>query len=454
VSSSAAESTYKVSGYILDSNGKGVSNANVVFNVPTIVSSVFSNQSGYYEIHPPVGTYHINVWPPFDGNYISYDEPSFNVNSDISKNITLNSGYKISGFLSDSSGAPVVGAVVFFNNYGSGWFSTSTGYYFLSAPAGTYTIDAHPRVGTYSGTTTSFQTYYEYNFVVNGNTQKNITVNTQTATPTPSPPSGTSAPTIQPTPVPSARPTPVPTPTLPSTHITLSTDATSSQVGSTLNIQGKLADRSGNALQNKTVILSYTISDSTNWVQIGSGVTDLLGGYSIQWVTGASGSFNLKVQWDGDSAYQGTYNTTTLNILPYQNKQVFFVESNSTITSLEFNSTSLAFGFSVTGPSGSSGYTKATIAKTLAPNSNGPTVSLDGKEVNCTITSSNDYWIIEFTYHHSTHQVNINLNSNTKENSPTDPTSNTLLWGSVILAIISAVVALALITKKQMQKNS
>ncbi len=343
ICSSSAESTYKVSGYILDSNGKGVSNANVVFNVPTIVPSIYSNQSGYYEIHPPAGTYHIDVWPPFDGNYISYDEPSFNVNSDISKNITLNSGYKISGYISDSLGAPVVGAVVFFNNYGSGWFSTSSGYYFLSAPAGTYTIDAHPRVGTYSGPTTSFQTYYEYNFVVSSNTQKNITVNTQTATPTPIPPASTIAPTIQPTPVPTANPTPVPTTTLPSTQLSLSTDATSYQVGSTLNIQGKLADRNGNALQDKTVILSYTIGESTNWVEIGSGVTDSLGGYRIQWVTGASGSFNLKVLWEGDPAHQGTYDTTTLNILPYQNKQVFFVESNSTITSLEFNGTSLCF---------------------------------------------------------------------------------------------------------------
>ena len=187
--------------------------------MPTTVPSVYSNQSGYNEIHPPAGTYYINVWPPFDGNYIRYDEPSFNVNSDTSKNITLNSGYKISGFLSDSSGAPVVGAVVFFNNYGSGWFSTSADYYFLSAPAGTYTIDANPRVGTYSGPTTSFQTYYEYNFVVVGNTQKNITVNTQTATPTPSPQPSTPIATIPPTPAPTSKPTPVPTPTLPLTQI-------------------------------------------------------------------------------------------------------------------------------------------------------------------------------------------------------------------------------------------
>ena len=168
---------------------------------------------------------------------------------------------------------------------------------------------------------------------------------------------------------------------------------------------------------------------------------------------GATGSFNLRVQWGGDHTYQGAFNTTTLNILPYQNRQIFFVESNSTITGLNFNSTNLGFGFSVTGPSGSTGYTKATIAKTLAPDSNGPTVSLDGKDVNCTVTSSNDYWIVEFTYHHSSHHVNINLESDTQENSTSDSMSNTLLWVALIFVAVLAAAAVALITKKRIKKN-
>jgi hypothetical protein len=63
------------------------------------------------------------------------------------------------------------------DNFGSGWFSNSSGYYFLSVPAGTYTINAHPRTGNYySGSTTDFPTYHEYNFTVNSDTVKNITV--------------------------------------------------------------------------------------------------------------------------------------------------------------------------------------------------------------------------------------------------------------------------------------
>ena len=232
-SSTAGESSFKISGYILDSNGRGIAGAMIIFNVPQIVPAVYSDSSGRYVISAPAGTYHLNVWPPYDSNYIDYDEPGFVVGSDTTKNVTLYSGYKVSGYISDSSGTPVTGAVVLLNNFGSGWFSNYKGYYFLSVPAGTYTINAHPRTGyNYSSSTTNFPTYYEYNFTVNSNTIKNITVGGSSSTPSPTTPS-MSSPNLPPSPTPPANATPA--------QITFSTDTSSSVEGSVVNVNRKLS---------------------------------------------------------------------------------------------------------------------------------------------------------------------------------------------------------------------
>jgi outer membrane protein assembly factor BamB len=220
--------SYTISGYILDENGNEIEGAHIIFNVPETVPSVISGASGYYSISAPAGTYHVNVWPPFDSNYINYDEPRFVVGSDMTKNITLQSGYKVSGYISDSSGNPVVGAVVLLDNYGSGWFSNSVGYYFLSVPAGTYTITAHPRTGDYySGPTTDFPTYYEYNFTVNSDTVKNITVGNSLSTSLPnSEPIASPETSPAPSPEPIASPEPTSPPaTVPPDQTTISTNA-------------------------------------------------------------------------------------------------------------------------------------------------------------------------------------------------------------------------------------
>jgi len=145
----------------------------------------------------------------------------------MTKNITLQSGYKVSGYIAFSNGTPVVGAAVLFrdsvNTFGSGWFSNYVGYYFLSVPAGTYTIDAHPRTGNYySGPTTDFPPYYEYNFTVNGDTVKNITVGGSSPT---SSPSSEPASSLASSSASSPEPSPTPPATVTPAQITVSTNA-------------------------------------------------------------------------------------------------------------------------------------------------------------------------------------------------------------------------------------
>ena len=193
--------SYKISGYILNSSGSGIEGAEIIFGVPTIVPSVHSASSGYYEIFAPAGTYHIDVWPPFNSNFIYYDQPVFVVESDTTKNITLTSGFEVSGYISDSSGAPVRNAIVSLNSYFTGYPSNSEGFYFVTAPAGTYTFSVQPRVGY-----PSFPSHFENNFVVNDNMAKNVTLSFLLPTPSP---------TRAPSPTPQVLPTPSSNPTAP-----------------------------------------------------------------------------------------------------------------------------------------------------------------------------------------------------------------------------------------------
>ena len=178
--------------------GKGLANAEVIFNVPSIVPSVYTDATGYYVISAPSGTYHVNVWPPFDSNYMFYDQSQLVLTSDITKNITLATGYKVYGYITDGSGVPVSKAIVVLNGYLSGWFSKSDGYYALSVPAGTYTIDCHPGVGANLNALANFPTYHEYNFTVNADVRKDIIVGTKSTPSTP-----TAAPTTTETTTPS-----------------------------------------------------------------------------------------------------------------------------------------------------------------------------------------------------------------------------------------------------------
>lgn len=99
--------------------------------------------------------------------------------------------------------------------------------------------------------------------------------------------------------------------------------------------------------------------------------------------------------------------------IPVPNQSFFFVESNSTVTELFFNSTNSELSFTVSGAPETTGYVKVTIAKSLVTSIQNVRVYLDGEQLDVAITSSDDYWLLNFNYMHSTHYVTVSLNTNT-----------------------------------------
>jgi hypothetical protein len=207
-----------------------------------------------------------------------------------------------------------------------------------------------------------------------------------------------------------------------STHISISAEP-SFTVGSSININGTLTDYHGNALANEPVVLTYTFPSAETWYPISSAFTDDAGNYHVQWINSATGTFILRAEWKGNDTHPGAYTNMTLNSLPLQNRGVFFVESNSTVTSLAFNSTSSELSFTVTGPSGTTGYVKMSIAKDLLPNGENLKVYLDGRQLNYALAENADSWLLTFTYSHSTHRLTVNLPANPASTDFTPPPS-------------------------------
>jgi hypothetical protein len=629
--------SFRISGYILDSDGNGIAGAMIIFNVPEIVPAVLSDSSGYYEIIAPVGTYHVNVWPPFDSHYISYDEPALAVRSNINKNITLTSGYKISGYITDSSGAPIVKAVVSMDNFFCGWYSKYSGRYFVTAPAGTYTLRARPANGPQD--VSDFYPYCEYNVVVNGNLAKNITVETPTSTKSPEPAepvnpelmawwklnegAGTvvtdssgnnyqgtihgaswlnyqdrsslnfdgasdyvSLPSMDLTNLDSltvvawinsdltevgfiayqgnggefemgngdlgqytqhlninstyasfnvklsdynwyrvqssfpmkpdvwhqivgvwekgvsvrvyvdgalagendnisaehlynpgsSYPSSlgiysqdqwdqrdffkgqisnvmvfnkaltlqeindlyddVPLPTLPRPTLDVSCKSSASYSGFNVEIEGSLT-LNGTAVPDAPILLSYSVNGGKSWEDLTLVYTDSDGCYSATWLPWVTGNYLIKATYEGDVDRLGTSEIVNFAVADFTEKNTLFsVSSNSTVTSLEFNNTTSGISFTVTGPSGTKGYVECAIAKSLVSNAENIKLFLDGSQLNYEITSNADSWLIYVTYAHSSHQISINLPTNTDETQPPSKEYWTWVGEAIIIALI------------------
>jgi hypothetical protein len=143
------------------------------------------------------------------------------------------------------------------------------------------------------------------------------------------------------------------------------------------------------------------------------------------------------------------YSATSPTPIPVPGQSYFFVESNSTISGLFFNSTSSELSFTVNGTSGTTGYVKVTIAKSLVSSVQNVKAYLDGNQLDVAITSNEDSWLLSFTYMHSTHHVRINLATN----AATTPFLGIENWIWIGVIIIFVVVGAGLLVYFKKRKR-
>jgi hypothetical protein len=227
--------------------------------------------------------------------------------------------------------------------------------------------------------------------------------------------------------------------------ISIEPEVTATTLGTPINIKGKLIDSNGQALTNENVVLSYSFQGIDGWIPISSTYTNAAGEYMIQWANAATGYFALRIQWIENQAYLECQNSTTVNILPYEQNKVFFVQSNSTITALTFNSTAAKLTFSVTGPSGTNGYTQVFLDKSLISNPEEFGVFLDQTHVEYSIISLGDSWLITIYYSHSTHEIIMQFQNQAEYSMNNDAA----FWIGLTVAGLAAILALVTIKLKQ-----
>ena len=192
---------------------------------------------------------------------------------------------------------------------------------------------------------------------------------------------------------------------LPTAKISLATGAELTNLGLSIEINGTLVNLNGQPIIGGIVILSYLISGGASWCPFASAVTDSNGAFVCSWMPQASGNFSIRAQWIGDETCPGTFQTKNISVSSNVNQQLFFVESNSTLSSLAFNSSSNELTFRVGGSTGTDGYVRFLVSKSILPNAVNLVLNIDNQQIEYSISSAGQSWLLFFTYHHSEHTV-------------------------------------------------
>ncbi len=238
---------------------------------------------------------------------------------------------------------------------------------------------------------------------------------------------------IQPSPTPTPLPLPTPNASLPAPFLQFYTTSSTSTSGFNVKILGSLV-YNGVGMPYQGIRLSYSVTGGATWQDLTYVNTGDDGSFTAVWMPSASGNYLIRGVWMGDQYHSSVITTVNFEVAPdSQNQNTFSVASNSTLSSLMFDSTTGKLSFSVSGPSGTTGYVQACVPKSLLLDASKLQVTLDGTTDQYTYLSGDNVWIIIFVYHHSSHTIVMTLDQPVATPTPTltsttattqNPTSN------------------------------
>ena len=263
---------------------------------------------------------------------------------------------------------------------------------------------------------------------------------------------------VIPTPTPTSNPTPTPKPTpnpsLPTPTIDASCKGTSITNGFKVNINGNLL-LNGNPLAGTSILISYSVTGGDSWQGLTLVKTRSDGSFAAVWTPDVTGNYLIKAAVEATSTFNGASKTVNLALTPDEERNIFTLNSNSTISQFAFNSTTQELSFTASGPSGSTGYVEMYIPKTLITDISTLKAYVDGTQISFHSESQSDAWLITFNYSHSEHRVTMELGN--ADLQPIETSTPPWISDVILLAIIAiviVVIAAMVVAFKRTNKNT
>lgn len=231
------------------------------------------------------------------------------------------------------------------------------------------------------------------------------------------------------------------------TNLELNGNCTPTNTGLAVRINGTLTSNNI-GVQNAEILLSYTNSHKDIWNNLRPVMTDRNGAFAMDLELSAGEIYLVNATWIGNESYQAAAKSLNVVMTPLDEQNVLSFISNSTVTQLSFY-TDMELSFNVTGLPETVGYMSFNIKKSLLNDINSLKVYLDGNQLIYSAESQDEYWLVSFTYNHSSHTITIQLPESFSKN-----TSQVGYW--MILAVlitIAATSAIAFIIFRPKVKN-
>lgn len=259
--------------------------------------------------------------------------------------------------------------------------------------------------------------------------------------------------------------------------LTINISAPSSLIGLKITLEGRLHLEDGNEIPDARIVLGLAAPFGP-YNFLTSTTTSVDGSWRVDWIPTVTGEYSVcaiwvktsvtPMSWSRDSlnvtqtlpgmppTEWGAVNATDIALSATEDKQLFVVVSNSTVSALAFNTTSRELSFTVSGSSGTKGYAEVTIAKSLLADATSLKIFLTETELESnqySLHSTDDSWLLRFTFiFQSSYKVTLNLGPKpalAPEPKPGFFVPMETFYTITIIVIIMAIVAAVTVLKKR-----